>query len=878
MNQEQDTNRKRISIIIGIIIVIIIILLLIKACTKEGSGISFADVYGSKEILYLEYGDLFDPNIIKIYENGKVSSKKPTIDDSAVDYTKLGTYIIKVSYVDSKGKTYTDQRTLIIKDTKGPVITLKGDNPLSVRQKTPYVEPGYEVYDNYDRPEDIKVVIQGKVDTNFLESYVLTYIATDSSGNKSSVTRTVMVETKTSTTTSTTKPKKVGVTTLTLKGQSTMYLDFLTTYKEPGYTATDTVDGNITSKVIATGKVNIARLGTYPITYSVTNSGGKKTTVTRTVIVSDKTAPVIKINGANPLYVELGSVYIDLGASAVDNYDGVVSVYAVGSVDTSTLGKYQVTYSAVDSSGNRAEVTRTVHVVNSLIPVITIAQPTGHVLPGTTIANAVNYLMTGVSAIDRYDNDLTNKIYFEIEFFTGDELATMTCYQTNPAPCNAWFRSDIEGAYTITYRVKDVDGNSAIPKTKTVNIIEDPKGYSSYSTILPTKDNVTATIATNKIIDPIPGWTKVDNYTYTKEYSANYVGEVEICYTPIDEERCSYVNITILNIDKTPISASVSYSTTNQTNYDVVATITTNKLIDTPAGWLKIDDTHYQKTYTANTVTPEIVALSDEVGHTGSVTVSVNNIDRVPPVIALIGDAVVYVEAFEDFDDPGATAIDDVDGVLSVTIYTDLVSSIPKTYHITYLARDRAGNYATVTRVVIVELAQYVVVLSPDVYLKNEPMGNLTVLRTFQGVTEEFFDFTHNFDSSTVGNKTLQIMHDGRVIRSTPYYVVSSMSDQAFLRVIGPTDNKLRVEFYSHSANFTVVYYYSPVLLKDPANGIKSLTPVTVSLPYGIPGYQANKNKWGELDITGWPDGYYYFAAGESAGKNDAIKLFVLIS
>jgi len=239
---------------------------------------------------------------------------------------------------------------------------------------------------------------------------------------------------------------------------------------------------------------------------------------------------------------------------------------------------------------------------------------------------------------------------------------------------------------------------------------------------------------------------------------------------------------------------------------------------------------------------------------------------------------VVYVEAFEDFDDPGATAIDDVDGVLSVTIYTDLVSSIPKTYHITYLARDRAGNYATVTRVVIVELAQYVVVLSPDVYLKNEPMGNLTVLRTFQGVTEEFFDFTHNFDSSTVGNKTLQIMHDGRVIRSTPYYVVSSMSDQAFLRVIGPTDNKLRVEFYSHSANFTVVYYYSPVLLKDPANGIKSLTPVTVSLPYGIPGYQANKNKWGELDITGWPDGYYYFAAGESAGKNDAIKLFVLIS
>jgi len=86
-------------------------------------------------------------------------------------------------------------------------------------------------------------------------------------------------------------------------------------------------------------------------------------------VIEDSVAPVITLLGVNPVTIEVGSTYTDAGATATDNYDGDItsSIVVTGSVDTSTIGTYTLSYNVSDTSGNAAaEVTRTVNVVDEL--------------------------------------------------------------------------------------------------------------------------------------------------------------------------------------------------------------------------------------------------------------------------------------------------------------------------------------------------------------------------------------------------------------------------------------------------------------------------------------------------------------------------------
>jgi hypothetical protein len=79
--------------------------------------------------------------------------------------------------------------------------------------------------------------------------------------------------------------------TLTLRGEPTVNLVIDSPFTDPGATATDSVDGDLTSRVVAAGTVNNAALGTYTITYTVTDlSGNAATPVTRTVNVQAQAA------------------------------------------------------------------------------------------------------------------------------------------------------------------------------------------------------------------------------------------------------------------------------------------------------------------------------------------------------------------------------------------------------------------------------------------------------------------------------------------------------------------------------------------------------------------------------------------------------------
>ena len=89
-------------------------------------------------------------------------------------------------------------------------------------------------------------------------------------------------------------------------------------------------------------------------------------------------------------------------------------------------------------------------------------------------------------------------------------------------------------------------------------------------------------------------------------------------------------------------------------------------------------------------------------GGGGSDTSDSTSADRTPPVISITGATTVYHQHGTTYTDPGAAAVDAVDGSVPVTT-SGSVGAAVGTYTLTYTATDSAGNSATATRTVIVE-------------------------------------------------------------------------------------------------------------------------------------------------------------------------------
>ena len=165
-------------------------------------------------------------------------------------------------------------------------------------------------------------------------------------------------------------------------------------FTDPGATATDNIDASVI--VTTSGIVDITKAGTYTLNYNATDAAGNAAiAVTRTVNVPDSTPPVITLNGADVIDLNIGETFTDPGATATDNVDLSVAVTTTGTVNTNFASSYIVSYDATDAAGNiAATVTRTVN-VSSIATVMTDKPdylPTDYVLvtgsgwlPGETV-------------------------------------------------------------------------------------------------------------------------------------------------------------------------------------------------------------------------------------------------------------------------------------------------------------------------------------------------------------------------------------------------------------------------------------------------------------------------------------------------------------
>lgn len=304
--------------------------------------------------IYLEvYSEFIDPSYIILSEFNDVSVNVTGI----VDISLIGEYTITYDASDNEGNTTTLYRNVIVEDTRPPIIiTLNGSAPYPLEIFNEFVEPGYLVEDNYDT--SINVTVSGFVDISNLGTYKLVYTAEDNQRNKGYATRDVLVQDTTP-------------SIITLIGNNPTILEvFNDPYIELGATAQDNYDISVDIEI--TGSVDISTIGQYTIVYTVIDSHNNLARTTRSVIVQDTTPPVITMLGYNPTILELNSQYVEDGATVQDNYDTDLTIDISGHVDTTKLGKNEITYTSSDNQGNTTVVTRSVFIMNNILNNINI--------------------------------------------------------------------------------------------------------------------------------------------------------------------------------------------------------------------------------------------------------------------------------------------------------------------------------------------------------------------------------------------------------------------------------------------------------------------------------------------------------------------------
>jgi hypothetical protein len=319
-------------------------------------------------------------------------------------------------------------------DSEAPVITLLGDEKVTIEVGKTYTDEGATATDDVDGDLTDEIDIISNVDEDVIGTYYVTYNVSDASGNDAEeIKRTVYVVDE-------------EVPLISLLGNKEVTIEVGSTYTDAGATAVDNYDGVITNKIVTVNNVNEDVIGTYTVTYNVTDSEENKALeVTRTVNVVDATNPVISLNGKADLSIEVGSTYTDEGATATDNYDEVITdkIVTVNSVVTDKVGTYTVTYNVTDNRGNKAvEVVRTVNVVDTTKPVISLIGGSDETV---ILELGDTYEEPGFIATDNYDKDITDKV-----------IITSTI---NP---------NVIGTYTVTYNVVDAIGNIAQTVTRTV--------------------------------------------------------------------------------------------------------------------------------------------------------------------------------------------------------------------------------------------------------------------------------------------------------------------------------------------------------------------------------------------------------------------------
>ncbi|MGL5244553.1 MAG: immunoglobulin-like domain-containing protein, partial [Sarcina sp.] len=390
-----------------------------------------------------------------------------------------------------------------------PVITGVENTTIKIGEVFDSLE-GVIVKDDHDK--NLVPVVIGNVDVNKLGNYELTYSVRDNWGAEQTVKRVITVR-------SNNKPAITGTNkTIINVGEPFNIMD--------GISANDVEDNDLTSSIKVKGVVNNNLVGTYIITYTVTDSDGNKVNVARTVVVKSNNKPII--TGTENTEIKVGDTFDALfEVEATDTEDGDLTelINVKGTVNTEVKGIYDLIYSIKDKDGNEAVATRRVIVKSNDKPVLQGIK-NSVIKIGDTFDKLV-----GITAIDTEDKDLTTKISVEGEVVFSKP-----------------------GVYKLIYNVIDNDGNK-VSKIRTVTVKSNNKptleGVNNITIKVGDDFEPLVDISANDMEDgDITELIKVENKVDTSN-----PGEYEVIYsvTDLDKNTTSEKRIVTVRSNDKPI-------------------------------------------------------------------------------------------------------------------------------------------------------------------------------------------------------------------------------------------------------------------------------------------------------------------------------------
>ncbi|MFV8748215.1 putative Ig domain-containing protein, partial [Staphylococcus epidermidis] len=651
---------------------------------------------------------------------------------------EVGSYDITITTTDESGNATETTFTINVEDTTKPTVESVADQTQEVNTE---IEPiKIEARDNSGQTVTNKVeglpngvtydeatnTISGT--PNEVGSYDITITTTDESGNATETIFTINVE-------DTTKPTVESIANQTQEVNTEITPITIESEDNSGQAVTNKVDGlpdGVTfDEATNTISGTPSEVGSYNVTVTTTDESGNATETTFIINVEDTTKPTVEdiADQTQEVNTEITPIKIvarDNSGQAVTNKveglpDGVTFDEATNTISgtPNEVGRYDITVTTTDESGNATETMFTINVEDTTKPTV------------EDIADQKQEVNTEIEPIkiearDNSGQAVTNKVDGLPDGVTFDEATNTISGTPNEV-----------GSYDIKVTTTDESGN-VTETTFTIDVEDTTKP--TVENVADQKQEVNTEIdpikidardnsgqaVTNKV-DGLPDGVTYDEVTNTISGTPSEVGSYTVTVTTTDESGNSETTTFTIDVEDTtkPTVEDIADQTQEvNTEIDPIkieardnsGQAVTNKVEGLPAGV-----TFDEATNTISGTPSEVgsydikVTTTDESGNSETTTFTIDVEDTTKPTVEDIADQTQEVNTeiepikIEARDNSGQAVTNKVEGLPDGVTFdgaTNTISGTPNEvgrYDIKVTTTDESGNATETTFTINVE-------------------------------------------------------------------------------------------------------------------------------------------------------------------------------
>lgn len=256
------------------------------------------------DTLAVVVGNTYTDPGIDYDDNGCYPTAAPVITDNVNPTTTAGLFTYEYLITDNSGNSTTAIRyvNVINADNDAPVITLNGNNSVTIEACTFYDELGATAFDLVDFNVNV-VTDASALDINTVGSYNVSYTATDAAGNSATETRTVIVEDNTPPVLTIIDDNDLVTPANSYTEGGINYTYVNESFVSPSTSASDpNCNGQVVTVTFDDSNVDETQQGNYNVTYTAEDENGNQTTQNLTVRVGkEPTADFTFITTTNGL-------------------------------------------------------------------------------------------------------------------------------------------------------------------------------------------------------------------------------------------------------------------------------------------------------------------------------------------------------------------------------------------------------------------------------------------------------------------------------------------------------------------------------------------------------------------------------------------------